>query len=185
MTCSKVLGWLLFVWDLFHTINITLGPIPQFQYFIVDPLHDHLQPVAQFEFFLNDLSNLEQANSFSNVWILSCIFKTLLCANDMPHLVQVNGFCAPRILWWVFNALLWTNHFLHFEQTNGFSPVWVISCVFNWPLCICPIVCKGLVTFGTGKWLATLCEPFHESSFVTLFEGLASESLCMKRFGVD
>ena len=26
-------------WDLFHTINIILGPIPQFQYFIVDLLH--------------------------------------------------------------------------------------------------------------------------------------------------
>ena len=47
------------------------------------------------------------------------------------------------------------------------------------------IVCKGLVTFGTGKWLPTLCEPFHKSYFVTLFDGLASESLPMKRFVVD
>ena len=49
----------------------------------------------------------------------------------------------------------------------------------------CHIVCKGLVTFGTGKWLPTLCEPFHKSYFVTLFDGLASKSLPMKRFGVD
>ena len=63
--------------------------------------------------------------------------------------------------------------------------MWVISCVFNWPLCICHIVCKGLVTFGTCKWLPTLCEPIHESSFVILFYGLASVSLPMKRFETD
>ena len=28
-----------FIWDLFHTMNIALGPIPQFQYFIWDLFH--------------------------------------------------------------------------------------------------------------------------------------------------
>ena len=28
-----------FIWDLFHSINIALGPIPHFQYFIWDLFH--------------------------------------------------------------------------------------------------------------------------------------------------
>ena len=115
-------------WDLFHTIHITLGPIPQFQYFIVDQLHNHWQPVAQFDFFLNYLSNLEQANSFSNVWILSCIFKTLLCANDMPHLVQVNGFFPLLVISCVFNWQLRKYALPHLQQENDFLPPWILAC---------------------------------------------------------
>ena len=88
-------------WDLFNTINFKLGPIPQIHYYIVDLFqspYNYLRPVAQFDSFLNDLSYLEPANSFSNMWILSCVFKSLFCVNDMPHLVQVNGLSAPRIL---------------------------------------------------------------------------------------
>ena len=38
-----------------------------------------------------DLSHLDHANSFSSVWIPSCVFKTPFCVNDIPHLVHVNG----------------------------------------------------------------------------------------------
>ena len=130
---------------------------PQFQYFIVDLFHspyNYLWPVAQLDFFVNDLSNLKQANSFSLVWILSCIFKTLQCVNDMPHLVQEYGFSAPRILWWVLKQLLCTNHLSHFEQTNVFSPVWVIHDLFNYPLL--EITCH----IWNRKWLVSCVGPF-------------------------
>ena len=74
-------------WDLFCIINFTLGPIPQFHYFIVNLFHspnNNLWPAAQF--FLNDSSNLEKANRL--------------------QLVQVNGFSVQRILWWVLKQLL-------------------------------------------------------------------------------
>ena len=36
---NQIWDLLHFIWDLFHTMNIALGPIPQFQYFIWDLFH--------------------------------------------------------------------------------------------------------------------------------------------------
>ena len=36
---NQIWDLLHFIWDLFHTMNIALGPIPHFQYFIWDLFH--------------------------------------------------------------------------------------------------------------------------------------------------
>ena len=79
----------------------------------MDLLHspnNNLWPVAQF--FLNDLSNLEQANRL--------------------QLVQVNGFSVPRILWWVLKQVLCIWDLLH-SLNNNLWPVpqfWVDNYLF-------------------------------------------------------
>ena len=38
--CANQIWDFHFIWDLFHTMNIALGPIPQFLYFIWDLFHN-------------------------------------------------------------------------------------------------------------------------------------------------
>ena len=93
---------------------------------------------------------------------------------------------------WIFTVFSVKDLFC-FAQANGFSHVWVLSCFFMLVLCEnemscgankCPLfcvsnviilqinVCKGLVIFGKGKCLSSLCEPNYDYYFCQLFEGL-------------
>ena len=42
--------------------------------------------------FVDDLSHLEQADGFSPVLVLSCLFTSPLTMNDMSQLEQADGF---------------------------------------------------------------------------------------------
>ena len=53
----------------------------------------------------NALSNLEQGNGFSPVWILSCYFKVPLWLKTLSHLVHANAFSPVCVLQCFFKAL--------------------------------------------------------------------------------
>ena len=77
---------------------------------------------------------MEQANGFSPVCILACVFKPPLWLNAMWHLDQANGFPPIWILACCIKSPLWLNALSHFEQENGLFPVWILSCIFKSPL---------------------------------------------------
>ena len=67
----------------------------------------------------NALSNLEQGNGFSPVWILSCYFKVPHWLKTLSHLVHANGLSHVWVLSCFFEALLSLNALSHLEQGNG------------------------------------------------------------------
>ena len=108
----------------------------------------------------NFLSQSWQANGFSPVWTLRCVFKWLLCWNFFPQSGQANGFspvwtlrCIIQFVivrlnllsqsgqpngfspvWirrWTFKLLLLQNFLSQSRQANGFSPVWILRCLFK------------------------------------------------------
>ena len=135
------------------------------------------------DIFLNYLSNLKQANSFSPLWILLCIFKTsqcanyatfgsgkwLLCSKDPLIGSQTTTLYKSLItLWtdkWLFSC---EGHFMSYQINTsqkclvtlairkGFSPPWILACLFNSLHNFSYI----LYINGAGKWFLSWVDIF-------------------------
>ena len=85
---EKIWNWFSFFWDLFHTVNITLGPMPQFQYCIVD-IFDRASPCV---------------NPFMNLHSLSTLFKGL----KSLKLLMKRFWVDYHLFWDLFHTILFT-----------------------------------------------------------------------------
>ena len=127
------------------------------------------------------MSHLEQANGFSSVCVMLCLFKGLLCVNAQSHFKQANGLSSVCIMSCLLNWFLCLNAMSHLEQANGFSSVCIMSCTFNYlnalshleqandfSSCVCHVMplqmvtlFKCHITLGIDKCLLLLCVSFH------------------------
>ena len=86
---------------------------------------------------LNFVSQLEQVNGRSSVWVGKWFFTCSFVMNLMLQWGQPNGLSPV----WIFSCLCifaaWRNFFWQYEQLNGLSPVWwILTCSFTLFSCL-------------------------------------------------
>ena len=119
----------------------------KFLFSFVGPLVFPIFPICA-----NAMSQFEQANGYSLVWIPSSCIKYLITFwEGIWFLSSVDSFTPLQVTTIVlclvrFRAgkfLCCVGSFMPLQvttidlgQANGFSPVWILSWVFKWPLCL-------------------------------------------------
>ena len=78
--------------------------------------------------FLSFLSYFEQANYFSQVWVMLCNFKLDCFVNFLSQFEQANDFSPEWVRLCTFKLDCFVNFLSQIEQANGFSPEWVRLC---------------------------------------------------------
>ena len=130
---------------------------------------------------INAFLHIEQANDFSPMWVLLCIFNQFSCVCPFMYL-QTATFCKCLVTW----LLSLVNHLVYLQFTTipeclvtfG-ADKWLLCCEDPFMILQITTCFKCLVTIGAGKWLLS-CVPFCVYSNCYFLQRTTKISVCVR-----
>ena len=79
----------------------------------------------------NEFPHSAHLYTFSPVWVIMCLLRSLACPNDFLHSEQVWIFSPLWVSMCAFRESARPNDLLHWTQACALSLLWVIMCLFR------------------------------------------------------